>query len=419
MATGIRQRLTSRLVPILAALAALTATTRAEAQSGTITGRITDQTTGTPLEASRIVLTGTTRIETSDRDGRYTFRGVAPGSYQLRVLRVGYRPEVQSATVAAGETATPRLRDDARAGAARRDRHHGHRRAAQARDRQRGLDHRRPGGRQAVADHRVHQPDLGPRAGRPGAQERRHDRHRHPHPDPRLQQRLALQRAALLHRRRAGRELAVLEHAGYRRVRGDRPGQPGAVTHQRPQSGRHRQHRDREGAGGGHALRHSGVERRRADHDQARQPRSRRGGTCSASWAGSPTTTPTRSTTTDATPTIRTSTASAFCSSSWTATAPRPRWTCTRRSRTRPPVRSRPGFASSTGSTCRAAATSVPTTSRRATRARTGCSGCPSSRRIRSATCSARCPRPRSAPTRWSGSRSAPTSPATWRRTRT
>ncbi len=127
MATGIRQRLTSRLVPILAALAALTAATRADAQSGTISGRITDQTTGTPLESSRIVLSGTTRIETSDRDGRYAFRGVAPGTYQLRVLRVGYRPEVQSATRGRRRDRHPRFRHDARAGAARRDRDHGDR----------------------------------------------------------------------------------------------------------------------------------------------------------------------------------------------------------------------------------------------------------------------------------------------------
>ncbi len=38
-------------------------------------------------------------------------------------------------------------------------------------------------------------------AGRAGAEERRHHRHRHPDPDPRLQQHLAVQRAALLHRR--------------------------------------------------------------------------------------------------------------------------------------------------------------------------------------------------------------------------
>ena len=41
------------------------------------------------------------------------------------------------------------------------------------------------------------------------------------------------------------------------------------VPHQRPQPRRHRVHRDREGAGGGHALRDSSLQRRRADHDQA------------------------------------------------------------------------------------------------------------------------------------------------------
>ena len=92
MATGIRQRLRSRFLPLVMTLAALAAPPAALAQTGTISGRITDQTTGSPLEASRIVLTGTTRIQTSDRDGRYAFRGVAPGTYQLRVLRVGYRP---------------------------------------------------------------------------------------------------------------------------------------------------------------------------------------------------------------------------------------------------------------------------------------------------------------------------------------
>ena len=56
------------------------------------------------------------------------------------------------------------------------------------------------------AHHRVRQPDLRPRGRRPGAQEQRDDRHRHPDPDPRLEQHLALQRAAVLPRRRAARE---------------------------------------------------------------------------------------------------------------------------------------------------------------------------------------------------------------------
>jgi len=105
MATGIRQRLAGALVPILAA-AALCAPARADAQRGVISGQITDQATGAALEAARIVLTGTTRIETSNREGRYTIRGVAPGSYQLRVLRLGYRPEVQTVSMADGETVT-------------------------------------------------------------------------------------------------------------------------------------------------------------------------------------------------------------------------------------------------------------------------------------------------------------------------
>lgn len=105
MATGIRQRLGGLAGCVLAA-AVLSAPPDAAAQNGGISGRVTDQTTGTGLEAARIILTGTTRIATSNRDGQYAFRGVPAGTYQLRVLRVGYRPEVQSATVAEAQTVT-------------------------------------------------------------------------------------------------------------------------------------------------------------------------------------------------------------------------------------------------------------------------------------------------------------------------
>jgi TonB-linked SusC/RagA family outer membrane protein len=105
MAIGIRQRLSGLAGCVLAATV-LSAPPDAAAQNGGISGRVTDQTTGTGLEAARIILTGTTRIETSNRDGQYAFRGVPAGTYQLRVLRVGYRPEVQTATVAEAATAT-------------------------------------------------------------------------------------------------------------------------------------------------------------------------------------------------------------------------------------------------------------------------------------------------------------------------
>ena len=74
MATGIRQRLTGALVPILAAAALAAAPTVALGQAGSIAGHITDQSTGTGLEAARIVLSGTTRIETSSRDGEYRIK---------------------------------------------------------------------------------------------------------------------------------------------------------------------------------------------------------------------------------------------------------------------------------------------------------------------------------------------------------
>jgi TonB-linked SusC/RagA family outer membrane protein len=80
--------------------------TSAAAQAGVITGTVRDTSGGAPLEAARVILTGTTRIETTDREGGYSFRAVAPGSYQIRVLRVGYRPATQTVTIADGETAT-------------------------------------------------------------------------------------------------------------------------------------------------------------------------------------------------------------------------------------------------------------------------------------------------------------------------
>ncbi|MBA3521943.1 MAG: SusC/RagA family TonB-linked outer membrane protein [Gemmatimonadales bacterium] len=74
------------------------------AQQGSITGLVTDEATGDPLEAARVVLVGSNRIEATNREGRYTFRNVGPGNYQVRALRLGYNPETDSAAVAPGET---------------------------------------------------------------------------------------------------------------------------------------------------------------------------------------------------------------------------------------------------------------------------------------------------------------------------
>lgn len=77
----------------------------AQAQQAAIGGQVVDEATGTPLEAARVLLTGTGQIETTNREGRFLFRQVSPGTHQVRVLRVGYKPATLSTTVAAGETA--------------------------------------------------------------------------------------------------------------------------------------------------------------------------------------------------------------------------------------------------------------------------------------------------------------------------
>lgn len=77
----------------------------AYAQQGAIGGQVVDQADGTPLEAARVILTGTSQIEATNREGRFLFRQVNPGTYQVRVLRVGYKPATRSASVAVGETA--------------------------------------------------------------------------------------------------------------------------------------------------------------------------------------------------------------------------------------------------------------------------------------------------------------------------
>jgi TonB-linked SusC/RagA family outer membrane protein len=87
---------------LLGAFAVAPAT--AAAQQGAIGGVVTDESTGDPLEAARVILTGPNRIETTNRDGRFLFRGVAEGNYQVRVLRLGYKPATATAAVAPGET---------------------------------------------------------------------------------------------------------------------------------------------------------------------------------------------------------------------------------------------------------------------------------------------------------------------------
>ena len=84
-----------------------TAPTReSEAYVATITGRVTDASTGQPIATASILVIGTTRGAQSDASGRYTITAVPAGALVVRATRVGYGELAQNVTVADGQTAT-------------------------------------------------------------------------------------------------------------------------------------------------------------------------------------------------------------------------------------------------------------------------------------------------------------------------
>jgi len=74
------------------------------AQTGTVTGRVTDQATGQQLSTAQVSITGTSIGGLSQQDGRFLILNVPAGSYTIMVQRIGYRPVTAEITVVAGET---------------------------------------------------------------------------------------------------------------------------------------------------------------------------------------------------------------------------------------------------------------------------------------------------------------------------
>ena len=89
---------------VLAALLAPFA--EARSQQGTIAGQATDAVSGQPVTGVLITVAGTALSTHTNTDGRYTIRGITPGSVEVRALRLGYGERRQTATVTAGQTAT-------------------------------------------------------------------------------------------------------------------------------------------------------------------------------------------------------------------------------------------------------------------------------------------------------------------------
>jgi iron complex outermembrane receptor protein len=73
--------------------------------TGSITGTVIEQETLGPLARATIVIKGTALGTTSDNDGKFIFKNLAPGTYELLVSYVGYLPLAQQVQVRAGESA--------------------------------------------------------------------------------------------------------------------------------------------------------------------------------------------------------------------------------------------------------------------------------------------------------------------------
>ena len=72
--------------------------------AGTISGVVTDAASRAPIPSAQVQIVGTTRGATTGDDGRFRIAGVRPGTYQVRVLRLGYQASAQPVTVTSGGT---------------------------------------------------------------------------------------------------------------------------------------------------------------------------------------------------------------------------------------------------------------------------------------------------------------------------
>lgn len=88
------------IVAFLVVVAALAAPAALRAQTGKVSGIITDAATGQPIDNAQVELQGTQFRALSQANGRYFLISVPPGTYTLAVRRIGYR-SVEVAGVAA------------------------------------------------------------------------------------------------------------------------------------------------------------------------------------------------------------------------------------------------------------------------------------------------------------------------------
>ncbi|MBW3552756.1 MAG: SusC/RagA family TonB-linked outer membrane protein, partial [Gemmatimonadetes bacterium] len=76
------------------------------AQQAGVRGSVTDAQTGQPISGAQVAIRGTGIGTLTNSDGRYVLTNVPAGRLEIRVEYIGYSPQQQTVTVAAGESAT-------------------------------------------------------------------------------------------------------------------------------------------------------------------------------------------------------------------------------------------------------------------------------------------------------------------------
>lgn len=87
-------------------LAVGTSTAFAQAATGTVSGRVTIETSGDPVHAATVIIVAARRQTTTDSDGRFEIANVAPGTYEVIAQREQFSAKRQQITVTAGQTTT-------------------------------------------------------------------------------------------------------------------------------------------------------------------------------------------------------------------------------------------------------------------------------------------------------------------------
>ncbi len=76
------------------------------AQTGTISGRVSDATTLEAVGSASVLIEGTRRGTTAGLDGAFELTGVPVGTHRVTARIIGYAPVTQEVTVSAGQTTT-------------------------------------------------------------------------------------------------------------------------------------------------------------------------------------------------------------------------------------------------------------------------------------------------------------------------